>query len=167
MTIEELSGILTREGLKHTFDTDGDIYLGFETENYTRPDGKKSLGLFLRVANEGTMFSLTAHHAFLVKGSKHIAEFLKLCSLIQMSGYAVQFEYVPQSGTVRPCIEIPLLDNKLTKAQLDYCIGAMMRTMEQCYEPLQNALQTGSLEGLPEDWLKAIAESESGETSAL
>jgi len=167
MTIEELSGILTRNDIKHSFDTDGDIFFGYETEKYIRSDGNKSLGLFLSVANEGRMFSLTAHDAFSVKGSKHIGAFLKLCSIIQMNGYLIQFEYVPTRGAVRACIEVPLLDNKLTKAQLDFCIAAMLKMMEEFYEPLQKALQTGSLEGLPEEWLKAMSENESSDTTTL
>ena len=167
MTIEELSGILTRNGLKHGFDKDGDIYFAFETEKYTNPNGEKSLGIFLRVAGDGQMFSMTAHNAFVVKGAKYIDTFLKYCSIIQMSGYLIQFEYVPSDGTVRPCIEIPLLDNKLTKAQLDFCIASMVKSMEQFYEPLQKALQTGSLEGLPEDILKAMSANETSDTTVL
>ena len=166
-TIEELSGILTRGEIKHAFDKDGDIYFGFQTENYTNPAGDKALGMHLRISNEGQMFTLTAHEAFLVKGSKHIDVFLKLCSILQMSGYLIQFEYVPFNGTVRPCIEIPLMDNKLTKGQLDFCIASMVKAMEDNYQSLKHALETGSLAGLPEEMLRAIKDEEGDDTTAL
>lgn len=166
-TIEELSGMLTRGEIKHAFDKDGDIYFGFQTENYTNPAGTKTLGMHLSISNEGQMFSLTAHHAFKVKGSKNVDTFLKLCSIIQMSGYLIQFEYLPTVGTVRPCIEIPLIDNKLTKSQLDFCIASMVKAMEDYFAPLQKAIETGSLEGLPEEMLKVMKEESSDDTSAL
>lgn len=167
MTIEELSGILTRNEIKHAFDKDGDIYFGFETTNYKNPSGEKSLGIFMSIANEGQMFSLTAHHAFTVKDSPNMDAFLKLCAIIQMSGNLIQFEYVPSNGTVRPCIELPLLDNKLTKAQLDLCIACMIKTMEDHYPALQKALETGNLGDLPEDMLKAMSETASDDTTSL
>ena len=166
-TIEELSGILTRGEIKHAFDKDGDIYFGFQTENYTNSAGDKSLGIYLRISNEGQMFSLTAHDGFVVKGSKHIEAFLKLCSILQMTGYLIQFEYVPSNGTVRPCIEIPLIDNKLTKGQLDFCIASMVKVMEDNYSSLKQALETGSLAGLPEDMLEAMKDEASDDTTTL
>ena len=75
------------------------------------------------------MFTLTAHFGFVVKGNPHLDKFLKLFAIIQMIGYSIQFEYVSQNGTVRPYIEVPLMDNKLTAKQLLYCVDEMLRTV--------------------------------------
>jgi hypothetical protein len=99
-----------------------------------------------------------------VKGSPHLDIFLKLCTLIQMKGYSIQFEYVPQSGTVRPCIEVPLLDNNLTAQQLDYCIKTMLLTVDGSAELLQNALETGHI---PLELKKFLDDTSNDETEKL
>ena len=173
MTIEELSGILTRFDIKHSFDRDGDIVLTWKTENfratggiYKLSEGKTYDGLVMhmKLANDNTMFVLSAFDAFDIKGSPHLDAFLKLCSIIQMTGYLIQFEYVPKLGTVRACIELPLVDNKLTAAQVKFCIDSLYAVLEAYFQPLQKALKTGELD-LPEEWMKAMAANEGGSRS--
>jgi hypothetical protein len=164
MTIEEISGILTRAGVKHQFDKDGDIAFSYEMQNYVNPAGHKSLLMFASLRNDGTMFTLTAHHAFNVKGSPHLDIFLKLCTLIQMIGNAVQFEYIPQNGSVRPCIELPLMDNKLSAQQLEYCIMALLRTVDGNAEMLQKALETGEI---PQELKQLLDEASNDDTEKL
>jgi hypothetical protein len=164
MTIEEISGILTRAGVKHQFDKDGDIAFSYETEKYVNPRGEKGLLMYASLPKEGQMFTLTAHHAFQVKGSPHLDIFLKLCTLIQMDGSSLQFEYVPQNGTVQPCIEVPLMDNKLTAQQLEYCIKAMLHTVEGNAALLQKALETGEI---PPELKKLLDEAEGDDTEKL
>jgi hypothetical protein len=176
MTIEELSGILTRLDIKHSFDRDSDIVLTWETENFKATRGLyevspgetyDGLVMHMRLVHDNTMFVLNAQDAFDIKGAPHLDAFLKMCSLIQMRGYLIQFEYVPTRGTVGACIELPLMDNKLTAAQVKFCLDSIRSALESFYRPLQKALKTGVLEGLPQEWLAAMASNEGGETSVI
>jgi len=111
------------------------------------------------------MFTLTAHFGFVVKGNPHLDNFLKLCAIIQMIGYSIQFEYVLQNGTVRPCIEVPLIDNKLTAQQLLYCVDEMLRTVDKHYPALKKVLETGEL---PADVQKVLdGQDGNGDTDRL
>lgn len=176
MTIEELSGILTRLDIKHSFGNESDIVLTWQTKNFKASSGiyevspgetYDGLVMHMRLVHDNTMFVLNAQDAFDIKGAPHLDAFLKMCSLIQMRGYLIQFEYFPTRGTVAACIELPLMDNKLTAAQVKYCIDSIHSVLESFYHPLQKALTTGVLEGLPQEWLAAMASNEGGETSFI
>jgi hypothetical protein len=65
---------------------------------------------------------------------------------------------------VRPCIEVPLLDNNLTAQQLDYCIKTMLLTVDGSAELLQNALETGHI---PLELKKFLDDTSNDETEKL
>jgi len=166
MTIEEVSGILTREEIKHAFDKDGDIYAGWDTEKYINPKGEKSVVITFGIRNEEQIFNACVYFAFQVKGCKHLDAFFKLCSIVQSRTFFSKFEYSVKSASVSLRIELPLLDNKLTRNQINACWSCLTKILEDNYEALRKALDTGELD-LPEDIKKAISENESGETDSL
>jgi hypothetical protein len=47
-----------------------------------------------------------------------------------------------------------------------YCITSLLKTLDDYFNPLQKALLTGVLEGLPEEWMKAMAANEGGSRSS-
>lgn len=160
MTIEEISGILTRMSLPNKIDNAGDVMTGVPTERFTGPNGEKILLLHvaLRDLELGQMCSIqTSPALFNTKGSEHRDALLKLCSLLQYYVEPVQFIYTPQANILAR-IEIPLADNKLTRDQLYMCLRIMSAVIDQAYDPLKQALETGVLD-LPEEF-KGLADAE-------
>jgi len=166
MTIEEVSGILTREEIKHIFDKDGDICAGWDTEKFINSKGEKSVRITLGIRNEGQVFHACVYHAFQLKGCKHLDAFFKLCSIIQYGTFFSKFEYSVKNASVSLRIEIPLFDNKLTREQINACWTTLIKILEDHYDALRKALDTGELD-LPDEIKKAMTDNESGETDSL
>jgi len=162
MTIEEISGMLTRAQVENMIDKDGDVVAVLPTENYVNPQGEKALALYFSLRHFqgfGQIFALqTAQPLFDTKGSAHRDALLKLCALLQSDPDPVQFIYLP-SAKIIARIEIPLADNKLTHNQLILSLEIFRLVVDRYYEDFKNTLETGVL-ALSEEVREHIAKAE-------
>lgn len=171
MTIEEISGMLTRLEIANQIDEDGDLRMAaLSTQRFVNSRGEKLLHVYLSLHDldvVGQVFSIrTAYAIFDTKGSKHRDAFLKLCAMLQCFSDPVQFVYMP-SAQLHARIEIPLADNTLTYKQLGACVHLIREAVDGSCEMLKKALETGVLD-VPEEVRQALAEAEGAtETTRL
>jgi hypothetical protein len=86
--------------------------------------------------------------AFSAKGA-HVDALLRACMVVQWHTRLVQFEYDETDGEIRPVVEFPLEDAKLTTKQLERCIRSLVFLVDEFYPTLKKALDEGVIE-LPE-----------------
>jgi len=142
MTIDEISALLAELGIKHEKKSDTMIYTGFGTPNYRPPQGGEGIRLIIELFEDGEYFSVYAPKAFVAQGP-HLDAFLKACMVTQWRTKLVQFEYDSSDGEIRPIVEFPIEDGKLTKKQLERCIKGLVHIMDKMYTPLKKTLDVG------------------------
>lgn len=142
MTIDEICGLLTELGIKHDKKSDTMIHTGFGTPNYRAPEGDKGIALTIELFEDGEYIAVYAPKAFVAQGP-HLDAFLKACMVTQWRTKLVQFEYDSSDGEIRPVVEFPIEDGKLTKKQLERCIKGLVQIMDKMYAPLKKTLDEG------------------------
>ena len=149
MTIDEISTMLTELGIKHDKKNETTIFTGFGTPTYRAPEGREGIGLVIELFENGEYFSIYAPKAFVAQGP-HLDAFLKACLVTQWKTKLIQFEYDSNDGEIRPIIEFPIEDGKLTKKQLERCVKGIVHIMDKMYPSLKKTLDEGVFD-FPED----------------
>lgn len=145
MTLDELTAMLDDIGIKKRERRDDDVIFGFGTESYRAPNGAEGILLVAQLDENGEYFQVYAPMAFKVKPD-HQEAFLKACMMIQWKTKLIQFEFDASDGEIRPVIEFPLEDNKLTRKQLARCIGGLCQIVDRYYTVLNKANDTGEVD---------------------
>ena len=145
MTREELEQLLTEMDLKFEVRGPAQLALIFRTQGYRHPDGEPYLLLVLELEEEGEYLRLFAPSAFVARGA-YVDTFLRACAMVEWETKLIQFEYDDEDGEVRPMIEFPLEDGKVTRLQLERCIRSLCALLETFYVPLQKALDEGKID---------------------
>jgi len=146
-TLKEISDFLTEEGLKHVIPEGKDfIRTGFKMENYKDPDGDPHLRVIVRADEDGEFVKVFAPSAY--KCSTDANSFNRLSlfqTLLQVSWMTkmLQFEYDAEDGEIRPMIEFPLEDAKLTRRQIARCVHAMPQIIDKYHDDIQDAIKHG------------------------
>lgn len=157
MTIQEITALLTAAGLQYE-EKDGGILTGFRTERFINQHQEKHVLLKIRLIEDGKYFRLFAPLAFNASGP-HVDAALRACMIAQWRTKLVQFEYDESDGEIRPVVEIPLEDGKLTQAQLERCIRGLAGLVDDLYPTLKRAADEGVIEFLqdrPPDVVREI-----------
>lgn len=149
MTIDDVGALLDEMGIKYDKKNDHTIFTGFGTKRYRGVKGEEGIGLVIDLSEDGEYFQVYAPKAFVAEGP-HVDEFLKACLVTQWRTKLLQFEYDAADGEIRPIVEFPIEDGKLTKKQLERCVRGLVHIMDEMYEPLKKTLDTGVFE-FPED----------------
>lgn len=144
MTPDELQALLEGTGLKVKRHGD-EVVFGFQTRAYRDRDGDLSLMMVAALPEGGEYFTLFAPGALKVSGP-HADAALRACMMFQWRTKMMQFEYDARDGEVRPIIEFPLEDNRLTERQVRRCIAAMVRILDEFHGPFTRALQDGVID---------------------
>jgi hypothetical protein len=144
ISLDELEALLREIGIEHyeKHPEGSDIVFGIATEHYRRPDGEHAILLVAELSENGEYFRLFAPMAYRAAG-EHGDALLKTCMIIQWMTKLIQFEYDSTDGEIRPIIEFPLEDGKLTAQQLGRCVGGLLQLMEQYDDELRAALDQG------------------------
>ena len=145
MTLEEIAGLLDAASIKFQRDSKGALVIPTETSVYKDDNGDQVLFLILQLLENGEYFQLFTPMAFKVTGP-HVDVFLKACSIVQWRTKMIQFEYDDADGEIRPIIEFPLEDAKLTSAQLIRCIKGMVALIDAYYPVLDRARREGVID---------------------
>ncbi len=143
MTIDEIAGILDQMEFKYMKKDDNTIGFFMKMETYENPEkGEKSLLLVAQLMEDGEYFQLFSPKAFVVNG-EHQDAFLRACAIIQWKTKLIQFEWDKNDGEVRPVIEFPLEDGKLTLKQFGRCVHGMCQILDKFYPKLKLAADEG------------------------
>lgn len=143
MTIDDIARILDKMAFKYGRHDDTSIKFFMTMERFVDPDsGDKSLLLIAQLLEDGEYFQMYAPAAFRVKG-EHQDAFLRACAMIQWRTKLIQFEWDETDGEVRPVIEFPLEDGRITTKQFRRCVGGMVSLMDEYFPVLQQAAQHG------------------------
>lgn len=146
-TLKEISAFLTEEGLKHGIPEGKDyIRTGFRMDNYKDPDGEPHLKIIIKAEEDGEFVKVFAPLAYKCPGDANSYHRLSLFqTLLHISWMTkmLQFEYDPEDGEVRPIIEFPLEDAKLTRRQIVRCVDTMARIIDKHHVDIQDAMKHG------------------------
>jgi len=145
--LQEMSDYLTEEGIKHQVVAEhGFIRTFFKTENYRDQDGDDGLRVIVLPQEDGEFVKVFAPNAYICPSdynSFHRLSLFQTLLYISWMTKMVQFEYDPDNGEIRPMIEFPLEDAKLTRMQLVRCVGAIVQIIDQHHESIQDAIKHG------------------------
>jgi hypothetical protein len=159
-SLEKISELLTKADVKHTVEAEFNrIVTGTATELYKDPEGRPGVLVFIALDEDGGYVSFIAPTVYLYKEGPHKGAVLEACMLVSYMTKFVQFEYEPDSGRVHATIELPLEDSELTQRQLFRCLHALTSIIDEHYDIIQGAINTGKVvRESPEEIAKAIQE---------
>ena len=144
MTLEEVAEILDRYDMKYKI-KGNEIITGMETENYRNMHGDNGLLIVIQLDEDGEYINIFAPMAFQVDG-EHVDAFLRACMIIQWKTKLIQFEYDENDGEIRPIVEIPLEDGKLTDRQLMRSLAGLASLVDEFTPVLERAKDEGVVE---------------------
>ena len=146
-TLQEISAFLTEDGLKHGIPEGKDfIRTGFRMDNYKDADGDPSLRIIIRADEDGEFVKVFAPQAYKCPtdaNSYHRLSLFQTLLHISWMTKMLQFEYDPEDGEIRPIIEFPLEDAKLTRRQIVRCVRAMPQIIDKYHDDIQDAIKHG------------------------
>lgn len=145
MTIDEIAALLDEMDLKYEKKSDTMIFTGFRTETFRHPQGGPGVPLIIELSENGEYFKLFSPMAFQVQG-EHVDAFLKACMMIQWKTKLIQFEYDADDGEIRPIVEFPIEDGRITKTQLQRCLVGIVKILDEYFPTLEQAARTGVIE---------------------
>lgn len=148
MTLDQIEGLLGQLGVKYRReDEKNHIGLAMSTKKYRPPEDESFEGvvIFIKLEEDGEYIKIFAPKAFLATGP-HVDAFLRACMIMQWRTKLVQFEYDPSDGEIRPIVEFPIEDGTVTAKQLGRCLHGISVLLDEYFETLSKALQTGEVE---------------------
>lgn len=147
-SLAQIAQLLDDLQLNFTYRQDDEfphIGVDFETDFYMNGAGAKLLTLMIDLANDGDVVNVVAPQAFVVDG-ENLAAASIAAGIIQWRTRFVQFEFDHEHGEIRPCVELPLEDARLTARQLQRCMGAVFNVVEVYCGVLDHACKTGEID---------------------
>jgi hypothetical protein len=152
-TLEEIRRLLDEAEIKYRARDDTAIVMTWTTKKYRNPEGKDFVFLVVQLAEDGGYLRVFMPQAFKAEGP-HVDALLKACMMVQWHTKLVQFEYDDEDGEIRPVVEFPLEDAKLTRKQLERCVRSLVHLVDTFYPTLEKARDAGVIE-MPEPSLPA------------
>lgn len=145
MTLHEVQTMFDQLGIKYEQKGLSRLLFAFKTSTYLSPEGDPGVMLVLQLDEDGEYLKLFAPEAFKLQGA-HSDAFLRACMMIQWQTKMVQFEFDATDGEIRPIVEFPLEDGKVTLKQLNRCMGAIVGILEEYYPVLRKAVDSGTID---------------------
>lgn len=151
MTLEQTARVASETGF--AFERKGLRRLIFEipTKRYRNLAGERSLHIVLELAEDGDYVIFSAPRAYEISEST-IAAFVRACMIIQWRTKLLKFDYDSTDGEIRPMIEFPLADAKLSSRQIGRCLRGMAVILDEYHLTLQKALSDGLLQ-FPDEYV--------------
>ena len=143
MTRKDIEAILDEMQFKYRPHDEWAVVFLMRMERYENPEnGEKSLAVVVRLTEDGEYFSMFAPTAYRVKGPNQDA-FLRACAQIQWKTKLIQFEWDESDGEVRPIIEFPLEDGRITRKQFERCLQGLCQILDEFHPALKKAAEEG------------------------
>lgn len=145
MTIDEIAALLDEMDFKYHKKSDMVIHTGVRSEKFRHPEVGQGVPLVIKLSENGEYLEVFSPMAFRIQG-EHVDAFLKACTMIQWKTKLIQFEYDADDGEIRPIIELPIEDGRITKRQLERCVFGIVGILDNYYPTLEQAARTGVIE---------------------
>ena len=145
-TYDEIRGFLDEKGYKYKTHEEGFILTAFGTRTYRDPDGDGGVNLVIRLREDGEYFEVFAPKAYMYPDGPNKAALMQVLAMVQWRTKLIQFEYDASDGEVRPIIEFPLEDSKLTSRQFHRVLGGIVQLLEEYHPVIQKAIETGEID---------------------
>jgi hypothetical protein len=146
--LEEVCRLLDEAGIKYRARDESAVVMTWTTKRYLNPEGKNSVFLVVQLVEDGAYLRVFMPQAFRAEGP-HVDALFRACMMIQWHTKLVQFEYDDEDGEIRPLVEFPLEDAKVTRRQLERCVRSLVYLIDTFYPTLRKAHEEGVIE-LPE-----------------
>lgn len=143
-TIQQISEFLESEGLRHRIE-EGFLRTGFKTENYRDSDGDPTVGLIVKLEENGEFIKIIAPQVYSYADGPHKAALFQTLLMVSWDTKMIQYEYDVNDGEVRAIIEFPLEDAPLTKKQLLRCVHAIAGLIDENHEKVVAAMTRGEV----------------------
>ncbi len=143
---EEIRGFMDDSGLKYRM-SDGDEYIitGFKTNNYVDSDGDDGLRVVIRLREDGEYFEVFAPMAYQYADGPNKLAVMQALMMVQWKTKLIQYEYDAKDGEIRPIIEFPLEDSRLTQRQFLRVLHGLVQLVDE-YDPVvRKAIETGEI----------------------
>lgn len=149
-TIDEIRGFLDEFELRYqVHDEEPAIAIAFSCEpdetTYRDADGDPCVQLVITLLERGEFVAVFAPQAWNIRTCEHKAAVFEALVAIQMRYKMLRFDYDPDSGELRPNVELPLEDAALTSRLFHRLVHAMIHGMKRFAPVIQHAMQTGEV----------------------
>lgn len=147
ITLPELAEHIKSIGWKHEVNAEkGLIAMGFGTRHHVDLDGDKHVWVYVELAAGGQYVQVIIPRAYNLMNCKFKGATLAVLTEIAFRTRSLQCEYDSQDGEVRFAVDAWLLDNTLTKMQLEMMVRIAIDLIEE-YEPVVRcAMETGRVD---------------------
>jgi len=143
-TIEQISEFLKDDGLD--FKIDGNIIrTWFKTHNYRDANGNTSLGLIIRLEENGEFLKIMAPAVYKYSAGPYKAALFQVLLMVSWDTKMIQYEYDVSVGEVRANIEFPLEDSSLTQKQLMRCLHSIAGIVDENHGKVVAVIERGEL----------------------
>ncbi|NCY01343.1 MAG: hypothetical protein EBX36_00110 [Planctomycetia bacterium] len=161
-SIEEIKGFLDEFELRYqVHDEESAIAIAFSCEpqetTYRDADGDPCLQLVITVLERGEFLAVFAPMAWNLRDCRHKAAACEAVVAIQMRYKMLRFDYDPETGELRPNVELPLEDAEITSRLFHRLVHAMIHGVKRFAPVIQHAMRTGEVsmalvdDGTPSD----------------
>jgi len=149
-SIDQIKGFLDEFELKYVeHEEEPAIAISFASEPhetaYRDTDGDPCLQMVIALLEDGEFVALFAPQAWNIHDCEHKAAVFEAIALIQMRYKMLRFDYDPESGEVRPNVELPLEDAELTSCLFHRLVHAMIHGIKRFAPVIQHAIRTGEV----------------------
>lgn len=147
ISLLELAAHVEALGWKHEIDSESScIVLGFSLNNHVDLDGEKHVEIFLELAAEGRYFRVVMPRLYNLANCKFKGATLAALAELAFRTRSLQCEYDSSDGEVRFSVDIWLLDNTLTKDQLEMMVRIGVDLLEEFEPVVRCAMETGRVD---------------------
>jgi len=145
-TYEEIIGYLNEEGLRFT-DLREKGKDGLALRFASGPDDDMPEVVFIRLDENGEFIHFYEPKRYRYAEGEHKEKVLQTLLVIQWESKMLQWEYDPNDGEIRACIELPLEDAKLTKRLFMRVLRVLVQAMDHYHDRIKNVMETGEDSG--------------------
>jgi hypothetical protein len=138
--LPEISRLLNEEDIQHELDNErGIIRMNFETSSYRNQEGGGHIRVVVQVQEDGEFVQVFAPNAYECTADMdplRKLSFFETLLCVSWMTKMMQFEHDPDTGEVRPMIEFPLEDSRLTRRQIVRCILSLVQIVDRHHESI-------------------------------
>jgi len=155
-TYEEIISYLNEEGLGFTdLREKGKDALALRFAS--GPDDDMPEVVFIRLDENGEFIHFYEPERYRYAEGEHKEKVLQTLLAIQWESKMLQWEYDPNDGEIRACIELPLEDAKLTKRLFMRVLMGLVQAMDHYHDRIKHVMETGEDSGTEDQKSAAIA----------
>lgn len=147
ITLSEVAKHLDAIGWNYTvFEDRSQIGLVFDSAHYADRDGVKQVRGLIHLEAEGQYLRVVLPAAYNLKDCKFKGSVLAVFGEVAFHTRGLQCEYDSTDGEVRYVVDSWVLDNTLTRQQLEIMVRAAFQFLEEFDPVVRHAMSTGKVD---------------------